>query len=86
VTLAGGQFVDRSASRFFHCIARFVRRANLPCDGLVDRKRWLEDRLRVLSGVFSIAVAGFIVMANHLDVLLRLDPELAAARARSRRS
>jgi hypothetical protein len=34
--------------------------------------------LRELSGIFSIAVGGFSVMDNHLHVLVRLDPEVAA--------
>jgi hypothetical protein len=46
--------------------------------GAFDRKQWLENRLRELSGTFAIAVAGFSVMDNHLHVLVRLDPEIAA--------
>jgi REP element-mobilizing transposase RayT len=78
MTLARAQLVDPSVTRWYHCITRCVRRAHLLGEGLVDRKQWLEDRLRELSGVFSIAVAGFSVMDNHLHVLLRLDPDVAA--------
>ena len=37
------------------------------------RKKWIEDRLRELVGIFSVECAGFALMDNHLHVLLRLD-------------
>ncbi|NIM51825.1 MAG: hypothetical protein GTO22_21705, partial [Gemmatimonadales bacterium] len=43
--------------------------------GELDRKQWLEDRLRVLCEVFAVQVAGFAVLDNHLHLLLRLLPE-----------
>ncbi len=41
-------------------------------------KVWIERRLRELAEIFSIYVAGFSVMDNHLHVLVRLDPQVAA--------
>ena len=38
---------------------------------------WIESRVRELSQIFAIAVVGFSVMDNQLDVLLRLDPDVA---------
>jgi hypothetical protein len=67
----------------YHCVARFVRRAFL-CG--VDtysgkdyshRKEWILDRLRELSGLFSIEVCGYSVMSNHLHLLLRNRPDIA---------
>jgi len=48
-------------------------------EGLNDRKQWIGKRIEELAQFFSIAVGGFSVMDNHLHVLVRLDPEVAAA-------
>jgi hypothetical protein len=48
-------------------------------EGLNDRKQWIDERIEELAQIFSIAVGGFSVMDNHLHVLVRLDPEVAAA-------
>src|SRR5208337_1459077 len=48
-------------------------------EGLLDRKQWLEHRLEELARIFSVSLAGFTVMDNHLHLLVRLDPEAAAA-------
>src|SRR6185312_13432535 len=63
--------------RWYHCSTRCVRRAFLLGEGALDRKQWIEDRLEELAQIFSIAVAGFAVLDNHLHVLVRLDPEVA---------
>ncbi|MGO9467490.1 MAG: hypothetical protein ACLQIB_28875 [Isosphaeraceae bacterium] len=55
-----------------------MRRAFLLGEGANDRKLWIDRRLRELAEIFSIAVGGFSVMDNHLHVLVRLDPEVAA--------
>jgi len=46
-------------------------------EGQVDRKQWIEDRLKLLAENFAVAVGGFAVMDNHLHVLCRLDPDAA---------
>ena len=69
------QLVNPSGSRWYHCITRCVRREHLLGEGLTDRKQWLEDGLRELAGIFSLPVAGYVVMENHLHVLVRLDPD-----------
>jgi REP element-mobilizing transposase RayT len=58
-------------------VTRCVRRAFLLGEGENDRKVWIENRLRELAEIFSLAVAGFAILDNHLHVLVRLDPELA---------
>jgi hypothetical protein len=58
-------------------VTRCVRRALLLSEGDSDRKLWIENRLQELAQIFSISVAGFAVMDNHLHILARLDPEVA---------
>src|SRR5882672_2559418 len=78
MTMARSQLVDTSVTRWYHCISRCVRRAFLLGEGATDRKQWIEDRLRELADVFAVSIGGFSVMDNHLHVLVRLDPDLAA--------
>jgi hypothetical protein len=46
-------------------------------EGPDDRKQWVEDRLKALAEIFAIAVGGFSVMDNHLQLLVRLDQDVA---------
>jgi REP element-mobilizing transposase RayT len=78
MTIARAHLIDPSLTRWYHCVTRCVRRAYLLGDQEHNRKEWIENRLEVLSRCFAVAVAGFSVMNNHLHVLLRLDPEVAA--------
>ncbi len=43
---------------------------------MCDRKGWIEQRLHELAEIFSVAVAGFAILDNHLRLLVRLDPDL----------
>lgn len=78
MTMARARLVDPSTTRWYHCVTRCVRRAFLLGEGGGDRKQWIENRLEELAQIFSIAVAGFSVLDNHLHVLVRLDPDVAA--------
>lgn len=72
--------VDVTVTRWYHCISRCVRGARLLADSSVaNRKRWLETRLRELSEIFSISVAGFSMMDSHLHVVLRIDADSSQA-------
>jgi REP element-mobilizing transposase RayT len=79
VTIARAHLIDPSVTRWYHCITRCVRRAFLLGEGPHDRKLWIDRRLHELAEIFSISVAGFSVMDNHMHVLLRLDPDVAAS-------
>ena len=79
MTIARAQLVDSSVTRWYHCVSRCVRRASLLGEGTFDRKAWLEHRLQELAQIFSVSLGGFTVLDNHLHVLIRLDPEAAAA-------
>jgi hypothetical protein len=78
MTMARSQLVNTSVTRWYHCISRCVRRAFLLGEGTANRKQWIEDRLRELADIFAISIGGFSVLDNHLHVLVRLDPEVAA--------
>ena len=78
MTIARKELVDVSVTRWYHCVTRCVRRAFLLGEGFLDRKQWVEDRLQELAQIFAVGVGGFSVMDNHLHLLLRLDPEVAA--------
>ena len=64
-------------TRWYHCVTRCVRRAFLLGEGTHDRKGWIEHRLEELAEIFSVAVAGFAILDNHLHLLVRLDPDVA---------
>ncbi len=83
MTVARSRIVDVSLSRWYHCISRCVRRAFLLGEGADsgtgDRKEWIENRLKELDSIFAVSTGGFSVLDNHLHLLLRLDPAVAAA-------
>jgi len=57
-----------------------LREAGLPVRGGIARPQAVDRAsTRRLAQVFSVSVAGFTVMDNHLHLLVRLDPEAAAA-------
>lgn len=78
MTISRTKLVNPEVTRFYHCISRCVRRAFLFGEGAEDavglnRKAWLDDRLRVLNDLFAVSVAGYAVMDNHLHTLVRID-------------
>jgi REP element-mobilizing transposase RayT len=77
MTIARAHLVDPSVTRWYHCMTRCVRRAFLLGEGMHDRKSWIEHRLEELAEIFSVAVAGFAILDNHLHLLVRLDPDVA---------
>jgi len=81
LTIARAHLVDPSLTRWYHCVTRCVRRAFLLGEGMHDRKSWIEHRLEELAEIFSVAVAGFAILDNHLHLLVRLDPEVARGRS-----
>jgi hypothetical protein len=49
-------------TRWYHCITRCVRRAFLLAEGPLDRREWIELRLKELADIFAVALARFSVM------------------------
>jgi REP element-mobilizing transposase RayT len=68
----------------YHCINRCVRRSML-CGwdpytqrSYEHRKVWLQQRLIFLASVMAIDIEGFCSMANHLHLIVRNRPDVAA--------
>jgi REP element-mobilizing transposase RayT len=70
MTIARAHLVDAPVTRWYHCVTRCVRRAFLLGEGMHDRKSWIEHRLQELAQIFSVAVAGFAVLEDHLHGLV----------------
>ena len=69
----------------FHVVNRCVRRTHLCGRDPVSKKdyshrrEWVRQRLEFLAGVFAIETLSFAVMGNHLHVVVRTRPDVAAA-------
>lgn len=80
MTSPRSHLVDPTATGFYHCMSRCVRRAFL-CgeDALTGRsyehrKQWVEDRLIELAEIFTVGIYAYAVMSNHLHVVVYIDP------------
>jgi hypothetical protein len=61
-----------------HCVSRCVRRAYLAGDAWEHRRVWIEERLRLLAATWACEVAAYAVMSNHIHVVVRVLPAVAA--------
>lgn len=72
------------AAGAYHCVQRCVRRTFL-CGvdrytghSFEHRKAWIESRIRLIGECFAVAIDAYAVMSNHLHLVLRIDPGVAA--------
>ena len=63
------------------CVRRAFLCGNDPLSGKNHdhRKQWIRLRLQELASVFSIDICSYVVMSNHLHVVLRVRPDLVEA-------
>ncbi|MBU2971341.1 transposase [Pseudoalteromonas sp. C2R02] len=75
--------IDLSATPYYHCINRCIRRSFLCGDDVYSgnnfdhRRTWLVDRIKFLSTVFSIDIAAYAIMSNHYHLVLKVNREEA---------
>lgn len=76
MAICRSEIVDYSCPGLYHCISRCVRRERLL--NSPSRRDWIVERLKTLAASMAIDVIAYAVMPNHLHLLLRIRPDLAA--------
>ena len=84
MTRPRSELVQNGVAGAYHCVQRCVRRAFL-CgmdqytgQSFEYRKEWVEARVRLVGECFAVAIDAYAVMSNHLHLVLRIDPSVAA--------
>lgn len=80
MTQPRSQLISLTDTPYYHCVSRCVRRALL-CgtdsntgQSYEHRRRWLENRIRLLSSLFAVDICSYAVMSNHYHIVVKLNP------------
>ena len=84
MTQARNKLISLSDTPYYHIVSRCVRRTFL-CGTDADsgvsyehRRHWIEQRIRILSSLFTVDICAYAVMSNHYHLVLKLSPEQAS--------
>ncbi len=78
MTQARAHLVATEDTPYYHCVSRCVRRAFLCGSGengrsYEHRRQWIEDRIRLLSSIFTVGICSYAVMSNHYHIVVKLS-------------
>lgn len=83
MTIARKDIVAEGVERAYHCTIRCVRRSflcgfdRLTGKNYDHRKKWIRERLILLSQLFAVEVLGYSIMSDHAHVVPRPVPNQA---------
>lgn len=79
MTIPRAKLIHPDVSLWYHCMSTCVRGAFLLRDDNREaRKRWIEERMEFLSGIFALSVGSYAILDNHLHLVLGLQPKRLA--------
>ena len=77
------ELISLEDTPYYHISSRCVRRALL-CgtdtytqQSYEHRRVWVEERIHLLSSLFSIEICAYAVMSNHYHMVVKCDPAQA---------
>jgi len=83
MTRARNSLIDLTSTSYYHVINRCIKRSFL-CGqddysgrNYEHRRQWIVDRIKFLSSVFSIDIAGYAIMSNHYHLVLHVKKAAA---------
>jgi len=84
MTRPRSSFVSLEDTGWYHCVSRCVRRAFLcGVDSATGkdfdhRRQWIVDRMKQLTEIYSVHIAGYAIMSKSLSILsLKLTQKLS---------